>query len=107
MFETTFIPKHWWKYQVFITESRSMYSRGRMSNITVETLVSSNPLGKYDAVVRWLRDKKPKTIDMYLRSLGRFSERSGLNPDEILDWAKRSDSSVINDTISKYADDLS
>jgi site-specific recombinase XerD len=78
-----------------------------MSNITSETLLSSNPLGKYDTVVRWLRDKKPKTIDMYLRSLGRFSERSGMNPDQILDWAKRSDSSIINDTISKYADDLS
>jgi hypothetical protein len=77
-----------------------------MSNLQAETLLSSNPLGKFETVQRWLRDKKPKTVDTYLRNLGRFSERSGMNPDEILDWAKRSEPSVINDTIGKFADDL-
>jgi integrase len=30
-----------------------------------------------------------------------------MDPDEILDWAKRTEPSIINDTIAKYADDLS
>ena len=78
-----------------------------MSNLKGESLVQLEArLREYPTVHRWLRDKSRETIETYLRSMNHYSQHSGLSPEQFAAWAKTVEPVDVQDTIDKFAEDL-
>ena len=63
-------------------------------------------LRKYPSVERWLREKADKTQTNYLAYMIRFTQQSGMSPDQFLEWAKTVEPVQVQDLISKMAEGL-
>jgi integrase len=63
-------------------------------------------LRQYPTVQRWLRDKSAETVETYVRSMNHYTQHSGLSPEQFAAWAKTVEGVDVQDTIDKFADDL-
>jgi len=79
---------------------------GVMTHISAENLPLSNDLQEYLTVQRWLRDKADKTKTNYLANMITFTKRSGMSPDQFLDWTKKVEPVEVQDQIDKMAEGL-
>jgi len=77
-----------------------------MTEISIENLPFADSLRKYPSVERWLRDKVESTQVNYLAYMVTFSQRSKMNPDEFLQWAKTVEPVEVLDIIDKMAEGL-
>jgi len=80
---------------------------GIMTHIAAETLPLAEGLRRDNLTVqRWLRDKAEKTQINYLANMITFTQRSGMNPDGFLAWAKTVDPVEVQDQIEKMSEGL-
>ena len=77
-----------------------------MTEISTENLPFAESLRKCPSVERWLRDKVESTQVNYLAYMITFSQRSKMNPDEFLEWARTVEPVEVQDVIDKMAEGL-
>src|SRR3989442_11744205 len=77
-----------------------------MTDIARADLSRAEELRGYLTVQRWLREKEPKTVENYLATMLRFTANEGMNPDQLVAWAKTVDPVTVQDRIDQLSEDL-
>src|SRR6267378_1197307 len=78
-----------------------------MPNLRDESMVQLEArFRQYPTVQRWLRNKSSETVETYLRSLNHLCQHASQTPEEFAAWAKTVEGVEVQDTIDKFAEDL-
>jgi|SRR5437016_1296198 len=77
-----------------------------MTDISVGNLSRVEILRQEATVQRWLRDKAPATQKNYLANLVTFQDRSGMDGDQFMAWAKTVEPVRVQDLIDKMGEGL-
>ncbi len=76
--------------------------KGTLSKWKAERL----PLLKYRTVKRWVRQKTPGTLKHMLRSMDRLMKETGMDPDQFLEYAKKTDPLEVSDRLEGLSEKL-
>ena len=76
--------------------------KGTLSKWKAERL----PLLKYQTVKRWVRQKTPGTLKHMLRSMDRLMKETGMDPDQFLEYAKKTDPLEVSDRLEGLSEKL-
>lgn len=76
--------------------------KGQLSKWEAERL----PLRKYQTVKRWVRQKTPGTLKHMLRNMDRLMKETGQDPDQFLEYARKTDPVEVSDLLESLTEKL-